>query len=192
VIISRYRAARVDHEATFLHTIWLQWVARMQMQAHEPAAAARTALEMCRHWREWPAFTVAAVSSLPRRRGLRRWRREAERWLAPIRNLESARPEWEASQVLAPSGRADTELSARSEPPPDAGGHPGLGLPQRQGPWPSIAASAVAAPLSDEAESAGSSAESQNLLHSPSGATRGIRPETRRKYLRGDSLDRAC
>jgi GT2 family glycosyltransferase len=120
VIISRYMDVRVDHGATFLHTVWLQWVARMQLQAQEPAAAARTALEMCRHWREWPAFTAAAVSSLPRRRGLRRWRREAERWLAPIRNLEYVRQEWEASQVLVPRGAggpAPTERAVRSAPP---------------------------------------------------------------------------
>ena len=172
VIISRYRAARVDHGATFLQTIWLQWVARMQLQAHERAAAARTALEMCRYWREWPAFTVTAVSSLPRRRGLRRWRREAERWLAPIRNLESARQGWEASRVLAPGGRAATELSARSELPPDASSHPGPGLPQRQGPRPSVAASVVAAPLSDEPESADPSAESLHLADLPSSAHR--------------------
>jgi len=177
VISSRYGAARVDHGATFLHTIWLQWVARMQLQAHEPAAAARTALEMCRHWREWPAFTAAAISSLPRRRGLRRWRREAERWLAPIRDLEPARQGWEASQVLAPGGRAAAELPVRSEPPPDTNGYRGPGLPQRQGPWPSAAASVAAAPLSDEPESADASAEPQNLFDLPSSVHQGIRPE---------------
>jgi GT2 family glycosyltransferase len=90
VIIARYHGARVDHGRSFLRTVWLQWVARMQLQAHHPAAAVRTALQMCRHWREWPAFTVAAVCSLPRRRGLRRWRRDGERWLAQIRTLEFA------------------------------------------------------------------------------------------------------
>ena len=86
LIISRYAAARTDHGATFLHTIWLQWVARMQLQAHQRSAAVHTILGMCLHWREWPTFAMAVVSSLPRRRGLRRWRREGERWLAPIRN----------------------------------------------------------------------------------------------------------
>ena len=90
LIISRYASVRTAHRATFLHTIWLQWVARMQLQAHQRSAAAHTILAMRRHWREWPTFAVAAVSSLPRRRGLRRWRREGERWLTPIRNLESA------------------------------------------------------------------------------------------------------
>jgi len=91
VVISRYAAARTNHEATFLQTVWLQWVARMQLQAHDRTAAARTALSMCRHWREWPAFAAAAVTSLPRRRRPRWWRQEGERWLALFRNQEPAR-----------------------------------------------------------------------------------------------------
>jgi hypothetical protein len=101
LITSRYTAARMDHGATFLHTIWLQWVARMQLQAHQRAAAVGTALEMCRYWQEWPAFAAAAVRALPRRHGLHRWFREAERWLAPIRNAESA----QASLAVASDDR---------------------------------------------------------------------------------------
>ena len=83
-------------------------VARMQLQARQRAAAARTAVEICRHWREWPAFAAAAVTSLPRRRGLRRWCREGERWLGPIRDLESAPASWGASGSQAASRRGDS------------------------------------------------------------------------------------
>jgi glycosyltransferase involved in cell wall biosynthesis len=107
LITSRYTAARMDQGATFLHTIWLQWVARMQLQAHQRAAAMRTALEMCRYWQEWPAFVAAAVRSLPRRRGLRQWFREGERWLTPIRNLESAQASLVASDDRPVSRRGD-------------------------------------------------------------------------------------
>jgi len=65
----------------------------------------------------------------------------------------------------------------RSEPPPDTNGYRGPGLPQRQGPWPSAAASVAAAPLSDEPESADASAEPQNLFDLPSSVHQGIRPE---------------
>jgi hypothetical protein len=90
LISTRYAAARMDHGATFFHTIWLQWVARMQLQAHQRGAAICAALGVCRYWQEWRAFAAAAVRSLPRRRGLHRWFVERERWLAPIRKLESA------------------------------------------------------------------------------------------------------
>jgi glycosyltransferase involved in cell wall biosynthesis len=115
-IVSRYAADRALHGASFLYTVWLQWVARMQLQAHKRAAAAHTALGMCRYWREWPAFTLVAILSIPRRRGLYRWRRQGERWLAPIRDLESPPASWVtyASQPLL-CGLADEAAAQESQ-----------------------------------------------------------------------------